>query len=56
VRLIFGMKAKTGIHIYHNTVLLSIRRLSTAHHKMEGSDRQNCLIQEWNQVLILSQG
>lgn len=49
------MKAKTGIHIYHNTVIVVNQKASEAHHKMERSNPQACLMPECNQVLIPSQ-
>jgi len=49
------MMAKTGINIYHNTVVFVNQKAFQAHRKTEGSGLRDCLMQEYNQVLILFQ-
>ena len=49
------MKAKTDINIYHNTVVVVNQKAFDAHRKREGNGLWDCLMQEYNQVLILFQ-
>ncbi len=47
------MKAKTGIHIYHNTVVVVNQGAFEVHSHIEGTGLRDCLMPESNQVLIL---